>query len=288
MTRDEPDTLRSFAKQTREMARDYASELLTENLKLVELATTLHAANARLSQEVSDFGRLGAENRELRSLLDALTLEHQKTCDELAELRSSAERDRDAVVGRTGQLAAVSQRTRELAARFSDVDRSGERLANWFIVLGRLHEATSPAHVVSLLNEVLLHLIGSERFAIFTATGDGNGMQLASSLGVDASVVERLPTLTGRVASASRGIAYQRNTGDESALEAESDLSACIPLRAHGLTLGVVAIFDWTASAPTARASELATLTLLVKHGGTALLTCQLLSALNAMQTVAA
>jgi hypothetical protein len=288
MTRENADMLRSFAKQMRETARGYASELLAENLKLVEIATTLHAANARLSQEVSDFGQLRAENRELRGLLDTLTLEHQKTCDELAELRSSAERDRDAVVGRAWQLAEVSQKTRELAARFSEVDRCGEQLANWLIVLGRLHEATSPAHVVSLLGEVLRHLVGTQRFAIFTATAGGEAMRLASSFGVDASLVERLPTLTGRVAGASRGSAYLRSAGDESMLDAEGELSACFPLRAHGLTLGVVAIFDWNASAPTARAPELETLSLLVKHGGTALLTCQLLSALNAMQTAAA
>jgi hypothetical protein len=288
MSRENADMLRSFAKQMRETARGYASELLTENLKLVELATTLHAANARLDQEVSHLGQLRAENRELRGLLDALTLEHQKTCDELAEQRSSAKRDRDAVVGRAWQLAEVSQKTRELAARFNEVDRSGERLANWFIVLGHLHEATSAAQVVSLLSEVLLHLVGTQRFAIFTAAGDGEAMQLASSLGVDASLVERLPALTGRVAGASRGVAYLRSVGEESAIDAEGDLSACIPLGAHGLTLGVVAIFDWSVPAPTSRASELETLTLLVKHGGTALLTCQLLSALNALQTAAA
>ena len=287
MTQDH-DALRSFAREMREAERGYASELLAENIKLIEVATALDVANARLHQELSDLEPLQKENGELRGLLDALILEHQKTADELAELRAHAQGERDAVVDRARQLAEVSKKSRELGARFSEVDRTGERLANWFIALGRLHEATSEAQVVALLGEVLIHLIGSQRFAVFTISSDGTSIGLASSLGVDASLVERLPTLSGRVASASRGVAYLRSPGEEPTLELEADLSASIPLRAHGLTLGVVALFDWAAPAPTPRAAGLEMLTLLVEQGGTALLTCQLVRALNALQTVAA
>ncbi len=288
MITKEHDGLRSFALQLRETARGYTSELLIENKKLVELATALHAANARLHRELSDTEPLRRENGELRGLLDALTLEQQKTADELAELRSAAQNERDALVGRTGQLAEASRKSRELTTRFSEADSTGEQLANWFIALGRLHEATSATQVVSLLGEVLIHLVGSQRFAVFTISSDGESIGLASSLGVEASHVERLPTLSGRIASASRGLAYVRSPGDEPALELETELSACIPLRAHGLTLGVIAMFDWATHAPAPRATELETLTLLASHVGIALLTCQLLCALNAIHTVAA
>jgi hypothetical protein len=182
----------------------------------------------------------------------------------------------------------MSRKTRELTARYGDFDRSGERLANWFIALGRLHEATSASQVVGLLGEVLIHLVGTQRFGIFTISSDGQSIALASSLGVDAAVVRELPTLSGRVASAGRGIAYLRTPGEEPAIDLETTLSACIPLRAHGLTLGVITTFDWVGPTVAPRPLELETLTLLVKHGGAALLTCQLLAALNAAQTAAA
>ena len=287
MTR-EPDALRSFALEMREAERGYASELLAENAKLIEVATALDVANAQLRQDLLGLEPLQKENGELRGLLDAVTLEHQKTADELAELRAQVQSERDAVAARARQLAEVSQRSRELAARFDEVDRTGERLANWFIALGRLHEATSEEQVVSLLGEVLIHLIGSQRFAVFTISSDGTAIGLTSSLGVDASLVERLPTLSGRVAGASRGVAYLRSPGDEPTVELEADLSASLPLHAHGLTLGVIALFDWAAPPPAPRAAGLEMLTLLVEQAGTALLTCQLVSALNALHTVAA
>ncbi len=287
MNRSNPDLLQNLAQRLREPGRDYSAELLTENKRLVELAAQLNSSNDRLRDEIADIARIEQENRALRSAFDGLSLENRKLSAELAQLKAGAEREKQSVVARAWHVSELSQKSRELGARFNEVDRSGERLAKWFVALGHLHETSSTDHVASMLGEMLGELVGMRRFAIFVLSRTRDSVRLAAALGVDTATVERLPAMNGRIAGACRGIAYVRMPGEEPAIDLEAELSTCIPLRAHGLTLGAIAAFE-SETAPALRGPELEALTLLVKHGGTALLTCHLLHALSSRQTVAA
>ncbi len=287
MSRESTDLLHNLAQRLREPGRDYAGELLTENKRLVELAATLHATNEQLRTELADLGRLEQENRALRGAFDGLSLENRKLSAELAQLKSSAEREKQGVVARAWQLSELSQKSRELGARFSEVDRSSERLAKWFVALGRLHEANGTEQVAALIGEMLMQLVGSKRFGVFVLSRSRDSVRLAASVGVESAIVERLPAMNGRIAGACRGIAYVRMPGEEPAIDLEAELSTCIPLRAHGHTFGAVALFDHEA-APALRGPELEALTLLVKHGGSALLSCHLLHLLSSRHTAAA
>lgn len=287
MTRENADLLLNLAQRLRDTSRDYAGELLAENKRLIDLAAQLHSTNDKLKTELLDLARLEQENRSLRSAFEGLSLENRKLNAELAQLKAQAEREKQSVVARAWQVSEMSQKARELEARFSDADRSSDRLAKWFVALGHLHEAGSTEQIAKLIGEILGELIGMKRFGVFVLSRSRDSVRLAASEGVDASVVERLPAMNGRIAGACRGMAYVRIPGEEPAIDLEAELNTCFPLRAHGHTLGAVAIFA-SETAPALRGHELEALTLLVKHGGTALLTRHLLHVLSSRQTAAA
>src|SRR4029077_9221961 len=84
------------------------------------------------------------------------------------------------------QLRTIEIESRQLTARWQEIERKNIALAKLYVAIHQLHGTLVRAEVVEALTEILVGLIGSEMLAVFERGGDGTRFRLIGSFGIDA------------------------------------------------------------------------------------------------------
>ena len=131
--KDSPDT---YVLQVRDNTRRYVQDLLRENERLNEVTVTLEGE------------RLDLE----RQLLDT-----QSKLDTQANNRSQLQE----------KVAAIETENLRFTERYAEIEKQNADLANLYVASYRLHSTLDRQEVVSVIEEIIINLIGSEELAIF-------------------------------------------------------------------------------------------------------------------------
>lgn len=143
------------------------------------------------------------------------------------------------------QLRSIEAESRQLAARWQDIEKKNAALANLYVAIHQLHGTLVRGEVVEALTEILIGLVGSEMLAIFERSGDGTRFHLIGSFGIDAYEYRELSAChdaLGRLlASGDRYVA-----GEPHALagELEMPVAAALPLHLGDRVTGGIALFS--------------------------------------------
>ena len=204
----------SYVERVRDDTRRYVQALLEENGKLRVLTASLESENRFLNEQVAGLQKDAEAHRAERERL-------QKN------------------------LAAVEEENRRFSEQYVEVEQQNTDLASLYVASYRLHATLDRGEALSIVQDIICNLIGSEEIAIFEADEAGAALSLVASLGVEPGPFRMVPLGRGVIGRCARtGQMYLAGRDDDAGLRPEERaMSACIPLHYDGRLLGAVAIF---------------------------------------------
>ncbi len=204
----------SYVEKVRDDTRKYVQGLLEENGKLRVLTASLESDNKFLNDQVA-----------------SLQKEVQTHWLEKERLQKS--------------LAAVEEENRKYSEQYVGVEQQNTDLASLYVASYRLHGTLDRGETLSIVQDIICNLIGSEEIAIFEADEEGTALSLVASLGIDDAPFHRVPMGRGLIGRCAQSRAIFLAGRDETAgmRPEEESLSACVPLSVDDRLIGAVAIF---------------------------------------------
>jgi nitrate/nitrite-specific signal transduction histidine kinase len=204
----------SYVEKVRDDTRKYVQALLEENGKLRVLTASLESENRFLNEQIASL---------------------QKDVD-----GHRSERDR-----LQKNLAAVEEENRRFSEQYVEVEQQNTDLASLYVASHRLHATLDRGEALSIVQDIICNLIGSEEIAIFESDDSDSALSLVAALGVEPAPFRTVPLGRGVIGRCARtGQIYLEGRDDDAGRRPEeAHLSACIPLHFDGRLLGAVAIF---------------------------------------------
>jgi nitrate/nitrite-specific signal transduction histidine kinase len=200
----------------------------------------------RIQEETQRYAQTQlAENERLRAKLVAAETEGVRLRDELATLGEGLRRQESARLELETRLKSLEDENHRFAQDYTEVEQQNANLANLYVASYQLHGTLDREEVLGTIQEIVCNLVGSEEMALFELNGEGGGLELVRSSGIDARPFQRIAPsqgVIGRVARDGRTHLTERD-GLEGARPEEAQLTACVPLKLRGKVMAVLALF---------------------------------------------
>lgn len=215
------------------------------------------------------------ENEKLHSLVIALEEEHSEQRSEAVAAKEEIDRQRMQRNALEQQIQEIRQEHEDISQRYHEIERQNNDLANLYVASYRLHESLNRAEVISVIQEIVINMIGSEELAIFEledgelklTASHGIDLERLESVALDSSEVERVRDLADQVMrSGKRYLA-----SPEERARSESHLTACVPLMFSSEGIGAIAVFRLLGHKPDLEPLDLELFDLLASHAALAL-----------------
>lgn len=176
------------------------------------------------------------------------------------------------------ELVALRSRVAELEAeqlRLSEQLVSSERrkldLAALYVASQRLHERLDRGHVLEVIREILVNLVGTEEFAVFELARGGRSLRLLDSMGVTPPT-SPLPAGSCAISRAvAAGQPSEVASGASGCWPGAPAPTICVPLVVEGQGIGVIVVFGLLQQKPGLEPVDRELLDLLRVHAATAL-----------------
>jgi hypothetical protein len=235
-----------------------------------------------LFRKGADFTKeLLRENERLRRQLVAVEDRQNSAAQsdvEWAKLRSellgriqSLEEEKQDVLQR---LQTVEEENRQFAARYLEVEEENNNLANLYISSFQLHSTLNLSEVLKIVVEIVINLIGAERFAIYIADEKTRALQPVACEGETLSAFPVAKIGEGPIGEAvESGETWTSDPGG--GLDLRRPI-VCIPLRLEDRPIGAIAIYALLQQKQGFTPLDDELFTLLGGHAATAIFAAQL------------
>lgn len=248
---DEAKDLGTYVHKVRDSTRRYVHDLLGEIEKLRVLAVSLESENAQLKDE-----RFRLQER-------------------LLTAREELDRIRGEEVSLQRKLARVEAEHDQFAQQFVTVEQQNSNLANLYVASYRLHATLDRKEVLSIIQEIIINLIGCEELGIFELDAPAAALALVASVGIDPARLQSIPLGAGPIGRAALTgeitLAGPPPKGGARGTPEETDLTACIPLKLDGQVTGAIALFRLLPQKPGLETLDHELFDLLATHAAMAL-----------------
>lgn len=198
---------------------EYTQELLKENEKLRSAALQLREQNELLQQKIRLVGQ-DAETEKVR----------RKLREQESELALIAERAK-----------ALEEENRDFTKRYLEIEEHGNMLANLYIASRQLHSSLNFDEVLRSVIEIIINLVGAERFAVMLMDDASQVLRAVAAEGVELDEIPPVKAGEGVIGAALQSGSAFFHPEDT---PAEEDVLVCLPLRINGRALGVIAIYS--------------------------------------------
>ncbi len=138
----------------------------------------------------------------------------------------------------------VEQENKDFASKYIEVEEENNNLANLYVASYQLHSTLDFSEVLRIVLEIIINLIGAEKFAVLLIDDKTNEMIPVSTEGMDISEAPKVKIGLGTIGSvAKEGESYF--AADLTAGEEFNPLEpiVCIPLKIKEHVIGVIAIY---------------------------------------------
>jgi len=174
--------------------------------------------------------KLIQENVRLRSLVSDLEEQQRQGEQQLG----IAESERQKLAERIDQIETESQ---SLLDQFQEIEQQNSDLASLYVASYRLHETIDRNEVIAVIEEIIVNMIGSEELAIFEMDSDTGNRRVRLN---ESRIEEASEALQEVVRTGQR---YVVNSIDGEVVDADSGLTACVPLVLDEKLIGAIAVF---------------------------------------------
>ncbi|MBI3805765.1 MAG: GAF domain-containing protein [Nitrospirae bacterium] len=205
--------LRVFKK-----GEEFTQELLKENERLRYKLLKLEEENNALSQQYS-----------------------QPQIQQLQERLAEAEEERKRL---SDHFRVVEEENKNFATKYVEVEEENNNLANLYVASNQLHSTLDFEEVLRTIIEIMINLVGAERFALMLLDEASGVLSTIASEGMEAKSPKKV-----RIGEGIIGRAFQSGENffeeDLSRTETEGEIHpiVCVPLKIKDQTLGVIAVF---------------------------------------------
>lgn len=187
---------------------------------------------------------ISEENATLRQKIEVLESGKQVLESWVRNLESTLESEREERENLLSRIDSLERLRASAAAEYDSVEQENNHLAHLYTATFSLHGTLDRDQVLGVIQEIVINLIGSEKFAIVEVDADGR-LQLASSVGIDPDEFSSETLENGLIGrTVKSGLLYLGDQEDASSPAREGDLSTCMPLKLEGRVTGAIAIFE--------------------------------------------
>lgn len=165
----------------------------------------------------------------------------QGSLRELVARIEALENERDALLHR---FEGVSSGSQDQIARFHEIERENNNLANLYVASFQLHSTMDLREVTQIILEILLNFVGAKTFAIQLVDDERAKLRTLAAEGIDKAKLPEPSVKEGRIGEV---IASGQPFIDEQRLTSRADLTRpviVVPLRIRDKVVGVVTIWD--------------------------------------------
>ena len=215
------------------------------------------------------------ENEKLHTLVAALEQERSEHKNEAVAVKEELGRQREHRDELERQIRNIREEHEDITNRYQEIERQNNDLANLYVASYRLNESLSREQVISVIEEIVINLIGSDELAIFEKRN--GGLEIASSHGIDPDRLEvtacdskEIEGVKGLVEQVMRSGEHYLASAEERA-QSESNLTACVPLMVSSESIGAIAVFRLLGHKPELEPLDLELFDLLASHAAVAL-----------------
>lgn len=169
------------------------------------------------------------------------------------------------------RIAELEAENGEFAQQIVHTEEINNNLTNLYIASSRLHEVLRRVEVVEVIKEVVINFVGAEKFALLLydqdkgqlcyETGEGYEDQAFPALGPDQAIFSEV----------ARGEDYFKEGSVVEGSDDPFNPIAAIPLRIHGRTMGVLAIYRLFVQKECFEEIDYQLFSMLAEHAATAL-----------------
>jgi hypothetical protein len=237
---------------------------------------------AQIFRRGAEFAReLVRENERLRRQLVAFEQDQvaaardpdmwQKLRHELLGRIQRLEREREDALDRLRQVEEENQR---FARRFLEVEDENNQLANLYVASYQLHSTLDLPEVLKIILEIVINLIGAERFAVYVLDERSGALEAVAAEGIAKQDLPRLRLGEGPVG---RSVATQETlcAGTRASEDPRRPI-VCIPLAVQGRSIGAITIYKLLVQKEDFGALDHELFTLLGGHAATAICAARL------------
>lgn len=195
---------------------EFTQELLKENEKL----------RFKIAQLEESVERSGDESR--------LRLFEQRIKDLEDEIKSLTER-----------YARVEEENKDFAAKYIEVEEENNNLANLYVASYQLHSTLDFNEVLRIVLEIVINLIGAEKFAVLLMDDKTNELTTVATEGMAVTDVPRVKFGEGIIGTvAKEGESYFADDIHSKTNVSENQPIVCIPLKIKEHVIGVIPIYS--------------------------------------------
>ncbi len=231
---------------------EFTHEVLKENEKLRFKIVQAEEENRQL--KMADPGKL----KSLEAKLDVLEEENRRLMERYRE---------------------VEMENKDFAEKYLEVETENNNLANLYVASYQLHSTLDFSEVLKTVLEIIMNLVGAERFAIMLLDERTNELAAVATEGV---AKEDLPTfnfgsgIIGGVAKS--GESYFAEGGAEVTGDDFGQPMVCIPLKIKEHVIGVIVIYRLLSQKSAFSEVDYELFSMLAGHAATAIFSSRLYS----------
>ena len=182
------------------------------------------------------------------------------------------------------QLIKMDEANHAFKDQYLSVEDQNSDLIKMYVAMHRLHSTLDFNNVVSIVKEIVINMVGAEKFSLFYMEPSDNRLELIADEeldGTEATAFEIIDLTVARVTSIIKDKAEQSSGADG------PEPIACIPLIFQEMHIGFIVIYKLLAQKSSFRSLDQELFDMLCSQAGNALYSSKLVQTVKAMDGTA-
>ena len=247
-----------FVEKFFKKGAEFTSQLIGELKRLQDRAERLKSENAELRHHLASEEAI----RELLEKIDRLENEKQQLSQ---------------------HVEGETRKNDDYAARYAEVERELDTMANLYVALSQLHSKFEPKEMLGVIEQLLAQFIGVGSFIIYLRRDSGKSLMLEPVHAYHCRDVGGL--ISWNEGAVGEAAASQMNfVADLEGRDGASPI-ACIPMVFGDETIGVISILDFFEQKKQFEAIDFEFFKLLATHSASAIVAAGLMANADSMGT---
>lgn len=160
----------------------------------------------------------------------------------LQEQLAKAEEERNRLIHR---FKEVEEENKGFASKYLEVEEENNNLANLYVASNQLHSTLDFEEVLRIIIEIMINLVGAERFVIMLLDEASGVLSTIASEGMEEGTIRKARIGEGVIGRAvQNGENFFESDLSVGSVEGEPRPIVCIPLKIKDQTLGVIVVFS--------------------------------------------
>ena len=171
----------------------------------------------------------------------------------------------------------VEEENKDFAQKYVEVEEENNNLANLYVASYQLHSTLDYGEVLKVVLEIVINLIGAEKFSIMQIDEKANELVAVASEGINTKEIPRIPIGNGIIGGvAKEGESYfSDNMFHQEPLDLAEPI-VCIPLKIKEHVIGVITIYSFFIQKTSFSNVDYELFNLLAGHAATAIFSSRL------------